>query len=1598
MAVNVSLTSENNYNQFELLSWLNESLQTKFNKVEQICSGAAFCQLMDWLFPGSVKLERVNFQAQTEVEFIHNYSLLQASFRHTGITKSLSVEELISRNSENSFMFLKWFKLFFEANYHGQKYNALEARKGQVILPAMCAPDSPRITKVINSPHPVETTGSESDTDAHRKEKRKKIIFLDNWCDTFPWVSRSKLGDHHGYCQLCDSSINISYHGPYDLRRHEQCLRHLQNAERAGKTGMGEPEEFQFHDNMLKFLERHCSSQGLQKKKGCGGKVSHRTARTLLGRDYPKDIVAICCQMPYCVYLYRGMELGKENALSAVLVGFFDEKTGRNCIRLLDVIQPRKDTDAAVFTCLVETLNKFGILLCNLVTFYTNADARFTQQFFSRLQKMNPGIVSLCSLYGLANHACQSGVKALPSQVEDLVMNIHDHYSTCSTTNDNLKEIFVNTGTSDTTLPFSAQCLVLSSIIQKFLNMWPDLISYFKSCSGKNDKAEQICTQLENPQLRLTFMFLSYALEPLCAFQRKLNCSGGTSKMDLAEILLEASGLLHLYAASFLHPEAVEKFLSSNNSDLLRDKVDHLPDTKMNVGASAREFLAQSENELTDTMATFAEDVVAFYTALMESISGSLPLSAITFRTIPLLLKRTGEQNLTGKMVADLGSQLGLCKTPEEAKQLMNEFSDCQLLNGEEESPADSQDTFFRQRWGTVLKTLDQTSILRKLILIILALPFPPLEPEEILLHVLGREDMGLLDENVTDCELTDDSAVSLDVEILSPTASNKSQNQSTCRLSDVIDLTVCDTKAMAPSQESCRPDPEALEPIIIDDDIVCTSSSSQEDKVRGSHGRGRSLRQKPQARLLFQAGVSTQEKPQTHDKNKSPRKTVVSPVVKQNSKTSTPSKLPKKTYPYLDGKGFTVGELVWGEVEGFSLWPAQVIGRRFKQAPTGVRMVEWFGDGLFSEIHVNGLQNLAAFAKCFCADSFANLPIYKDAIFQCLQLAADRCGKTFPAGQEEGRDTQLKLMLDWAFGGFKPTGPEAFIPPMQTDDELIGSLSPVLKKQEAGHAKLESDRTKQESTPTRKESADQKQCSTNVMQESAHVKQGSSSKKQELTFNGKQESFSRKQERVNGKQELVNGKAEMTDPAISEPPLKKLKQAYKSKDYSNMTNQERHYGREQMVHKVLKNKNNIEDFCLSCGTTETEIFHPLFEGSLCLKCKGNFTETLYRYDEDGYQSYCTVCCAGLEVVLCGNASCCRSYCVDCLNILVGPGTFDRLAEVDPWSCYLCIPSERYGVLKSRLDWSIRVQEFFANNSGMQFEPHRVYPSIPARQRRPIKVLSLFDGIATGYLVLKDLGFKIDRYVASEICEDSIAVGKINHEGRIVHVNDARTITKKHIAEWGPFDLLIGGSPCNDLSIVNPARKGLFEGTGRLFFEYYRLLNILKPKEDDHRPFFWLFENVVAMNHRDKEDICRFLECNPILIDAVKVSPAHRARYFWGNLPAMDRPIIASLSDNVDLQQCLEIGREAKFTKVRTITTGSNSLKQGKAEIAPVTMNGKDDILWITEMEKIFGFPKHYTDVNNMNRGQRQKVLGRSWSVPVIRHLFAPLKDYFACE
>uniref|UniRef100_A0AAY4CNC9 DNA (cytosine-5-)-methyltransferase n=1 Tax=Denticeps clupeoides TaxID=299321 RepID=A0AAY4CNC9_9TELE len=635
--------------------------------------------------------------------------------------------------------------------------------------------------------------------------------------------------------------------------------------------------------------------------------------------------------------------------------------------------------------------------------------------------------------------------------------------------------------------------------------------------------------------------------------------------------------------------------------------------------------------------------------------------------------------------------------------------------------------------------------------------------------------------------------------------------------------------------------------------------------------------------------------------------------------------KIDRKPEHRCDGRGFGIGELVWGKLRGFSWWPGRIVswwmtGR--SRAAEGTRWVMWFGDGKFSVVCVEKLLPLSSFSNAFHQPTYNKQPMYRKAIYEVLQVASSRAGKPFPScvsndDSDSGKSVEMqnRQMIEWANNGFLPSGAKGLEPP-PAERNPYTEVDPDLW-------------------------------------------------------------------------------AEPEAASYTPPPAKKARKSSVEKPKIKEIIDEG--TRERLVYEVRQKCRNIEDICISCGSLNVSLEHPLFTGAMCQSCKNCFLECAYQYDDDGYQSYCTICCGGREVLMCGNNNCCRCFCVECVDLLVGPGAAQAAIKEDPWNCYMCGSRNIYGLLRRRDDWPSRLQHFFANNHDQDFEPTKLYAPVAVEKREPIRVLSLFDGIATGLLVLRDLGIQVDRYIASEVCEDSITVGIVRHQGRILYVGDVRNVTRKHIQEWGPFDLVIGGSPCNDLSIVNPARKGLYEGTGRLFFEFYRLLHEARPKDGDDRPFFWLFENVVAMGVSDKRDISRFLECNPVMIDAKEVSAAHRARYFWGNLPGMNRPLTAMANDKLDLQDCLEHGRTAKFGKVRTITTRSNSIKQGKDQHYPVFMNDKEDILWCTEMERVFGFPVHYTDVSNMSRLARQRLLGRSWSVPVIRHLFAPLKDYFAC-
>ncbi|CAG7838580.1 unnamed protein product, partial [Allacma fusca] len=78
----------------------------------------------------SVPLKKVKFQTKLEHEFIQNFKVLQAGFKKMEVEKVIPVDKLVKGRFQDNFEFVQWFKKFFDANYKGDPYNALEARGG----------------------------------------------------------------------------------------------------------------------------------------------------------------------------------------------------------------------------------------------------------------------------------------------------------------------------------------------------------------------------------------------------------------------------------------------------------------------------------------------------------------------------------------------------------------------------------------------------------------------------------------------------------------------------------------------------------------------------------------------------------------------------------------------------------------------------------------------------------------------------------------------------------------------------------------------------------------------------------------------------------------------------------------------------------------------------------------------------------------------------------------------------------------------------------------------------------------------------------------------------------------------------------------------------------------------------------------------------------------------------------------------------------------------------------------------------------------------------------------------------------------------------
>ena len=159
-----------------------------------------------------------------------------------------------------------------------------------------------------------------------------------------------------------------------------------------------------------------------------------------------------------------------------------------------------------------------------------------------------------------------------------------------------------------------------------------------------------------------------------------------------------------------------------------------------------------------------------------------------------------------------------------------------------------------------------------------------------------------------------------------------------------------------------------------------------------------------------------------------------------------------------------------------------------------------------------------------------------------------------------------------------------------------------------------------------------------------------------------------------------------------------------------------------------------------------------------------------------------------------------------------------------------------------------------------------------------MNVVSLFNGMNTGRQALENVGIKVNKYYSSEIKPYAIELTQY-HFPDTIQVGDV-TKWKEWNIDWKSIDLILSGSPCQDLSAAGK-RAGINGKKSSLFFVFVEILEHIKSLNPK---VLFLQENVGSASKLDVGIMSRALGVYPVRINSKLVTAQLRDRYYWSNI------------------------------------------------------------------------------------------------------------------
>ena len=298
-----------------------------------------------------------------------------------------------------------------------------------------------------------------------------------------------------------------------------------------------------------------------------------------------------------------------------------------------------------------------------------------------------------------------------------------------------------------------------------------------------------------------------------------------------------------------------------------------------------------------------------------------------------------------------------------------------------------------------------------------------------------------------------------------------------------------------------------------------------------------------------------------------------------------------------------------------------------------------------------------------------------------------------------------------------------------------------------------------------------------------------------------------------------------------------------------------------------------------------------------------------------------------------------------------------------------------------------------------------------------MNVLSLFNGMNTGRQALENLDIKVNKYYSSEIKPYAIELTQY-HFPDTIQLGDV-TKWQEWDIDWQSIDLVLSGSPCQDLSSAGK-RIGINGTKSNLFFVFVEILNHIKSLNSK---VLFLQENVGSANKFDVGIMSRALGVYPVRINSSLLTAQKRDRYYWSNIKTKEtmfdlvtdipqpkdlrimlKDIIYLKSDNRYLSK-EQIERAILKNKAKIYHTG---ISMGAVNF-PTNIDGKAKSLTVMrvlgsrelnhiidqfgirtlnkiELCRLQGFPDDYCNILTTERAAN--LLGDGWTLPIIEHIF----------